>query len=159
MLSEIEASIPALRRYARALLRSQQDADDLVHECLVRALDKLHTRRDGGDMRAWLFAILHNVFLSQTRHSQRHSTKEREATADISVEPGQEATLVSGTLFENSTIFRTNSGRSCCSYPWRTSPTQKPRACSVSLLEQSCPASREGGSDLVRFPGANREIL
>lgn len=94
MLSEIEACIPALRRYARALLRSHQDADDLVHECLVRALDKLHTRRDGSDMPAWLFAILHNVFISQTRHSRRHLTKEREATADTRVEAGQETTVL-----------------------------------------------------------------
>lgn len=95
MLSEIEACIPALRRYARALLRSRQDADDLVHECLVRALDKLHTRRDGGDMRAWLFAIMHNVFISQRRHSRRHLTKpEQEPMADVSVEPGQETAVL-----------------------------------------------------------------
>jgi len=69
MLPQIEACIPALRRYAAALLRSRQDADDLVHDCLVRALDKLHTRRDDGDIRAWLFAIMHNLFISQRRRS------------------------------------------------------------------------------------------
>lgn len=95
MLSEIEACIPALRRYARALLRSRQDADDLVHECLVRALDKLHTRRDGGDMRAWLFAIMHNVFISQRRQSRRQAAKpEQEPTADIRIEAGQETALL-----------------------------------------------------------------
>jgi RNA polymerase sigma-70 factor (ECF subfamily) len=95
MLSEIEACIPALRRYARALLRGRQDADDLVHECLVRALDKLHTRRDGGDMRAWLFAIMHNVFISQRRRSRRQVAKpEQEPTADISIEAGQETAVL-----------------------------------------------------------------
>lgn len=69
MLPSIEACIPALRRYAAALLRNRQDADDLVHDCLVRALDRLHTRRDDGDIRAWLFTIMHNVFVSQRRRA------------------------------------------------------------------------------------------
>ncbi len=52
VLARIEASIPALRRYATALLRNRDEADDLVHDCLVRALDKLHTRREEADVRA-----------------------------------------------------------------------------------------------------------
>jgi RNA polymerase sigma-70 factor (ECF subfamily) len=70
MLSKIEDYIPALRRYALALLRDRQNADDLVHDCLVRALDKLHTRRDDVDIRAWLFAIMHNLFVSQRRRAK-----------------------------------------------------------------------------------------
>lgn len=70
MLSNIEDCIPALRRYARALLRDRQDADDLVHDCLVRALDKLHTRRDDVDIRAWLFTIMHNLFVSNRRRAR-----------------------------------------------------------------------------------------
>ena len=66
-IGEVEACIPALRRYAAVLVRHQQDQDDLVHDCLVRALDRWHTRRDDGSLRAWLFAILHNLFLSQQR--------------------------------------------------------------------------------------------
>jgi RNA polymerase sigma-70 factor (ECF subfamily) len=67
VLSQIEACVPALRRYAVGLLRSRDEADDLVHDCLVRALDKLHTRRDENDVRTWLFTILHNLFISQMR--------------------------------------------------------------------------------------------
>jgi len=67
VLSQIEACVPALRRYAVGLLRSRDEADDLVHDCLVRALDKLHTRRDESDIRTWLFTILHNLFISQMR--------------------------------------------------------------------------------------------
>ena len=69
-LSNIEDCIPALRRYACALLNSPQDADDLVHDTLVRALDKLHTRRKDAEVRHWLFAIMHNLFVSQTRKSR-----------------------------------------------------------------------------------------
>ena len=63
----IEDCIPALRRYALALLRDRDRADDPVHDCLVLAIGKQHTRRDDADMRAWLFTILHNVFISQRR--------------------------------------------------------------------------------------------
>jgi RNA polymerase sigma-70 factor (ECF subfamily) len=67
MLSKIEDCIPALHRFATALAPNRQDSDDLVHDCLVRALDKLHTRRDDIDLRAWLFTIMHNLFVSQQR--------------------------------------------------------------------------------------------
>ncbi len=67
VLSQIEACIPSLRRYAVALLHSRAAADDLVHDCLVRALDMLHTRHDGTDVRAWLFASLHTLIISRKR--------------------------------------------------------------------------------------------
>ena len=66
----IEDCIPALRRYALVLLRDRDRADDLVHDCLVLAIGKQHTRRDDSDMRAWLFTILHNVFISQRRRQK-----------------------------------------------------------------------------------------
>jgi RNA polymerase sigma-70 factor, ECF subfamily len=69
-LSAMEACIPALRRYASALLGSRQDADDLVHDCLVRALERLHTRREDTEIRVWLFAIMHNLFISQLRKAK-----------------------------------------------------------------------------------------
>jgi RNA polymerase sigma-70 factor, ECF subfamily len=67
VLADMEACIPALRRYASALLSGRQDADDLVHDCLVRALEHLHTRREDVEIRVWLFAIMHNLFISQLR--------------------------------------------------------------------------------------------
>ena len=65
-----------LRRYAVALLRSRDEADDLVHDCLVRALDKLHTRREEADIRAWLFTIMHNHFISQVRRRRSRPAPE-----------------------------------------------------------------------------------
>ena len=47
-LDEIEAAIPALRRLARGLVRDRDAADDLVQDCLERAVAKRHLwRRDG----------------------------------------------------------------------------------------------------------------
>lgn len=63
--------VPVLRRYARALLRNTADADDLVQDCLVRALSKMHLFQPGTSLRAWLLSILHNIFLDGTRKTKR----------------------------------------------------------------------------------------
>ena len=96
VLSHMEARIPALRRYATALLRNREEADDLVHDCLVRALDKLHTRRDDADVRAWLFAIMHNLFISQLRRQKSRPAGEpidESHEATLALRPDQEASL------------------------------------------------------------------
>lgn len=63
----IVEQIPHLRRYARALLRDAAAADDLVQDCLTRALSRIHLWTPGSDMRRWLFSILHNLFVNQAR--------------------------------------------------------------------------------------------
>ena len=67
----IEAEIPRLRRYARALTRDVARADDLVQSCLTRALAKQHLWQAGTDLRAWLFTILHNQHVNDVRRSVR----------------------------------------------------------------------------------------
>ena len=57
--------IPRLRRYARVLTRDRHAVDDLVQDTLERALNKLHLWRPGSDMRAWLFSVMHSVFVNQ----------------------------------------------------------------------------------------------
>jgi RNA polymerase sigma-70 factor, ECF subfamily len=65
-------NIPRLRRYARALVSGNADAaDDLVQETLTRALEKAHLWEPGTDLRAWLFALLHNQFINVVRQSAR----------------------------------------------------------------------------------------
>ena len=59
--------IPRLRRYARALTGDPAAADDLVQDALERALLKQDLWRRGSDMRAWLFTVMHNVFINQVR--------------------------------------------------------------------------------------------
>src|SRR5690349_11578122 len=58
--------IPNLRRYARALTPNPGDAEDLVQDTLERAVRKFHLWRPG-DLRAWLFSIMHNVFVNQLK--------------------------------------------------------------------------------------------
>lgn len=59
--------IPRLRRYARALTGDASAADDLVQDALERALVKQALWREGTDLRAWLFTVMHNVFVNQVR--------------------------------------------------------------------------------------------
>jgi RNA polymerase sigma-70 factor (ECF subfamily) len=70
-LHQIEAEIPRLRRYARYLRREPDHADDLVQECLARAIAKLHTWQPGTNLRAWLFVILRNCHINEIRREQR----------------------------------------------------------------------------------------
>ena len=58
--------IPNLRRYARALVGDRDGADDLVQDTLERAVRKFHLWKPG-DLRAWLFSIMHNVFVNQLK--------------------------------------------------------------------------------------------
>src|SRR5438105_1997814 len=67
----LEAEIPRLRRYARALTRDVSRADDLVQSCLTRAVAKQHLWQPGTDLRAWLFTILHNQHVNDVRRSVR----------------------------------------------------------------------------------------
>jgi RNA polymerase sigma-70 factor (ECF subfamily) len=70
----IEAEIPHLRRYARALARDVVAADDLVQACLVRAIGKIHLWQEGTDLRAWLFTILRNQYIDNVRRTKREGT-------------------------------------------------------------------------------------
>ena len=67
----LEAQIPRLRRYARALTRDVSRADDLVQSCLTRAVAKQHLWQPGTDLRAWLFTILHNQYVNDVRRLVR----------------------------------------------------------------------------------------
>jgi RNA polymerase sigma-70 factor, ECF subfamily len=67
----VEQEIPRLRRYARALTRSGDRADDLVQDTLVRALSKAHLWQAGTDIRAWLFTIMHNQHVNTVRRASR----------------------------------------------------------------------------------------
>jgi RNA polymerase sigma-70 factor, ECF subfamily len=68
----IAGHIPRLRRYARALTGDRNAADDLVQDTLERALSRFHLWRQGSDLRAWLFTIMHNLYVNQIRSRMRH---------------------------------------------------------------------------------------
>ena len=81
--TQIVACIPNLRRYARGLTGSKDAADDLVQDALERAWKRVALWQRRGDLRAWLFSILHNVFIDQLR-SKRASPEESMGEEEIS---------------------------------------------------------------------------
>ncbi|WP_295811824.1 sigma-70 family RNA polymerase sigma factor [uncultured Nitratireductor sp.] len=69
----IVGEIPGLRRYARALLRDADAADDLVQDCLERAFSRLDNWQTGTSPRRWLFTLMHNLFVDGVRARKRRS--------------------------------------------------------------------------------------
>jgi RNA polymerase sigma-70 factor (ECF subfamily) len=80
--------LPRLRRYARALTGDVSRADDLVQDTLERALAKLDLWQPGSDLRAWLFTLMHNLFVNQIRIKRPQETVMEEAL-DEPVSGGQ----------------------------------------------------------------------
>jgi RNA polymerase sigma-70 factor (ECF subfamily) len=67
MRDQLVEHIPALRRFAYGLARDRSKADDLVQDCLTRALASAHRLEPSTNLRAWLFTILRNLFLNRIR--------------------------------------------------------------------------------------------
>ncbi|AAZ97607.1 Sigma-24 (FecI) [Thiobacillus denitrificans ATCC 25259] len=65
--SDLIEHLPRLRRYARALTGDASRADDLVQDTMERALVKLDLWKPGTDLRAWLFTVMHNLYVNQAR--------------------------------------------------------------------------------------------
>jgi RNA polymerase sigma-70 factor, ECF subfamily len=70
----IADELPRLRRYARALLKNPDRADDLVQDTIVRALAKSHLWQPDTDLRAWLFTLMHNQYVNFVRKSVREGS-------------------------------------------------------------------------------------
>lgn len=103
----IAVELPRLRRYARSLQHDPGAADDLVQDCVERALSRQHLFRPGTNLRAWLFTILYNLHINTVRGQSK--TAERiiastngEIGIDDVTEPSQghaqELRDLSGTL-------------------------------------------------------------
>ena len=73
--------LPALRRYAVSLTRSTTDAEDLVHDTLVRALERDASFRPDGNLRGWLMSILHNLYVDKRRSDTSAAGRDRNRIA------------------------------------------------------------------------------
>jgi RNA polymerase sigma-70 factor, ECF subfamily len=94
---DLVAAIPRLRRYARTLTGEATRADDLVQDTLARAWEKRRLWQAGTDLRAWLFTVMHNVFVNQRALARRDARNvsldddEGGEVWQIAVRPGQQA--------------------------------------------------------------------
>ena len=85
---QLVACIPRLRRYARALAGSRAAADDLVQDTMERGWSRLSSWRRGSDMRAWLFGIMHNLWVDQTRKGHMATEELNERTPEPAMVSG-----------------------------------------------------------------------
>lgn len=63
--NDITAFIPGLRRYAMSLIRNPADAEELVQETLCRAIERMRSWRGIRNTRAYLYTILHNLYVDR----------------------------------------------------------------------------------------------
>jgi len=87
------ASIPGLRRYARALLGNPTAADDLVQDTLTRAWTRLPSFQGDGELLPWLLAIMHNLHIDQLRKPRLKTVPIEEEGAEIPERPRQHDNL------------------------------------------------------------------
>jgi RNA polymerase sigma-70 factor (ECF subfamily) len=94
--SEVENHIPHLRRYARAIAHNPTAAEDLLQDCLTRALTKSHLFKPGTNLRAWLFTILHNEHVSTMRRQGQTGVRvdPDDVAADLATRPEQDKRLL-----------------------------------------------------------------
>jgi RNA polymerase sigma factor (sigma-70 family) len=71
MMLLVEPLIPGLRRYSRSLVHDREAADDLVQDCLERVISRWHQHRPDGDVRGWVYAILHNIAINYLKRKSR----------------------------------------------------------------------------------------
>ncbi|TJZ92025.1 sigma-70 family RNA polymerase sigma factor [Paracoccus gahaiensis] len=91
MSDNIMEYIPALRAYARSLCGRAHDADDLVQETLLRAIEYADRYKPGSHMRAWLFTIMRNRFYTTVKKSARERTGGADCVSGSPIsQPGQE---------------------------------------------------------------------
>jgi RNA polymerase sigma-70 factor (ECF subfamily) len=85
----IESEIPKLRRYAASLFRDRDGADDLVQDTILRALEKSHLWQPGTNFHAWVFTLMHNIYVNNVRRSVRTGPKVNLDRVNPSTAPGQ----------------------------------------------------------------------
>lgn len=93
----VAEEVPYLRRFARALTNDPVLSDDLVQDCVERALTRLHLFDQTRSLRTWLFTILRNLYINELRkHGQRgfHASIDDVAEHNLAQSPNQSGDIV-----------------------------------------------------------------
>lgn len=93
---EAEQCIPRLRRYALALTGNREAADDLTQDALERAWRKRALWQPGTDLRAWLFTVLHNVYVNSVRSARATVSLDEDGPASDAVDSLQSGLAADG---------------------------------------------------------------
>lgn len=90
MSDDILTYLPALRAFARSLCGNATEADDLVQETLLRAIENISGYTPGTNLRAWLFTIMRNRFYSNCIKRKREPTGDEDCASEMPVVPAQQ---------------------------------------------------------------------
>jgi RNA polymerase sigma-70 factor (ECF subfamily) len=102
--ARIAAMLPRLRRFARALTGQAADADDIVQIAIERALTRLDQFEAGTKLEAWLFRILRNAWIDETRSRARRARVF--ASADLGERVGDEGAAAMDARLEADEVWR-----------------------------------------------------
>ena len=97
---QLRELMPSLRRFALSLTRHASNADDLVQNCLERALGSVASKRPDGDLRAWLFTILYRQFVDNHRRTRRYARMLEFFTGRDDAHPSTERTVIAQTTLQ-----------------------------------------------------------
>lgn len=97
---QLRELMPSLRRFALSLTRHASNADDLVQNCLERALGSVASKRPDGDLRAWLFTILYRQFVDNHRRTRRYARMLEFFTGRDDAQPSTERTVIAQTTLQ-----------------------------------------------------------
>jgi RNA polymerase sigma-70 factor (ECF subfamily) len=87
--TRLVALIPDLRAFATMLCRNRELAEDLAQEALVKAWRAQSSFEAGSNLKAWLFTILRNEFLTYRRRAWRQAVWDEDALTSRPVAAGQ----------------------------------------------------------------------
>jgi len=88
---DVIGQLGALRRYARSLVRDSAEAEDLVHDALVKAYERRVTFRKGANLRTWLLSIVHNTHVDRIRSALARKRRDDAAALEAEVSyPGDQ---------------------------------------------------------------------
>jgi RNA polymerase sigma-70 factor (ECF subfamily) len=79
---DVIGQLSALRRYARSLARNSSDAEDLVHDALVKAYERRSSFKSGANLRNWLLSIVHNAHIDRMRSAIARGRRDEETALD-----------------------------------------------------------------------------
>ena len=85
LIRALLAHVPGLRRYAAALAGNAADADDLVQDCIERALVRRDTLREPDSLGRWLRIILHNLYVTKLRRRGAASVPIEDFAEDLAL--------------------------------------------------------------------------
>lgn len=100
---QLAALLPRLRRFARNLTRSPDDADDVVQMALERALSRLDQWRPDARLDGWMFKIVRNVWIDELRARGRRGRifadpEAGESVGDLAIERAAELLSVQSAM-------------------------------------------------------------